>query len=134
MFKGLFSTDNQLSLSGFGWKNLFFTYAIPKRPMATVKKVKKAIFRIREIRAEEVRPLAPPLAGGATLTGVRAGEPVDWNTAPGFSDSTPDELRVVFAKGLPAIGTTVTGIGITGALVDKEDTGAIIAGAGSGED
>jgi len=96
-----------------------------KRPMATVKNVKKAIFLIREISAEEEARL---------LAGVRAGELIDRNTSPDFSDPVPNELRVVFIEGLPAICPSVSGIGITSVLVDEEDTGAIIAGASRGED
>jgi len=98
---------------------------MPKRPMATVKNVKKAIFLIREISAEEaVRKLA----------GVRTGELIDRDTASNFRDSIPNELRVVFIEGLPAVCPSVSGIGITSPLIDKEDTRAIIAGASRGKD
>ena len=93
--------------------------------MATVKNVKKAIFLIREISAEDEARLS---------SGVRAGELIDWNDVSNFRDTVPNELRVVFIEGLPAIGPAVAGIGITGALIDKEDTRAIIAGASRGKD
>ena len=93
--------------------------------MATVKNVKKAIFLIREISAEDEARLS---------SGVRAGELIDRNTSPDFSDPVPDELRVVFIEGLPAIRPAVAGISVTSVLVDEEDTRTIIAGAGGSKD